>query len=119
MLEQADGFRERKVGNLVRTSPEETAALADLAADGGAFVSITTPGPDDARRGVRTVRVFARSDAAQRAEPFGLSQRTDGSCATSVRTCSGCLATRASALTAPPLPAKMSTDHGRRGHGTR
>ena len=65
MLEQADGFRER---NLVRTSPEETAALADLAADGGAFVSTTTPGPDDAGRGVRTVRVFARSDAAQLAE---------------------------------------------------
>ena len=27
-----------------------------LAADGGAFVSTTTPGPDDAGRGVRTAR---------------------------------------------------------------
>jgi NADPH:quinone reductase-like Zn-dependent oxidoreductase len=51
--------------NLVVTSPEETARLVDLAADGGAFVSTTTPGPEDAGRGVRTVRVFARSDAAQ------------------------------------------------------
>ena len=58
-------------------------------------------------------------DAALRAEPFGLSQSTDGSCATSVRTCSGCLATRASALTAPLLLAKMPTGHRRRGHGTR
>jgi hypothetical protein len=37
--------------DLVRTSPEETAALADLTADGGAFVSITTPGPEDPGRG--------------------------------------------------------------------
>ena len=28
----------------------------------------TTPGPDDAGRGVRTARVFARSDAAQLGE---------------------------------------------------
>jgi NADPH:quinone reductase-like Zn-dependent oxidoreductase len=54
--------------NLVRTSPEETAQLVDLVADGGAFVSTTTPGPEDAGRGVRTVRVFARSDASQLAE---------------------------------------------------
>ena len=50
------------------TSPEETAQLVDLVADGGAFVSTTTPGPEDAGRGVRTVRVFTRSDAAQLAE---------------------------------------------------
>jgi NADPH:quinone reductase-like Zn-dependent oxidoreductase len=31
----------------------------------GTFVSTTTPGPEDAGRGVRTVRVFVRSDAAQ------------------------------------------------------
>ena len=62
------GQRFDVVLNLVRTSPEETAALADLAADGGAFVSTTTPGPDDAGRGVRTARVFARSDATQLAE---------------------------------------------------
>jgi NADPH:quinone reductase-like Zn-dependent oxidoreductase len=54
--------------NLVRTSPEETAALAGLAADGGAFVSTTFPDLDDAGRGVRVVSVFARSDAVQLAE---------------------------------------------------
>ena len=53
--------------NLVRTSPEETAELASLPAAGGAFVSTTTPDPEDAGRGVRT-EVFARSDAAQLAE---------------------------------------------------
>src|SRR6202021_206957 len=60
--------------NLVRTSPEETAQLAGLVADGGVFVSTTTPGPQDAGRGVRTVQVFLRSDAAQLAE---LSARVD------------------------------------------
>jgi NADPH:quinone reductase-like Zn-dependent oxidoreductase len=54
--------------NLVRTSPEETAQLAGLAADGGAFVSTTFPDLDDAGRGVRVVSVFTRSDAAQLAE---------------------------------------------------
>jgi NADPH:quinone reductase-like Zn-dependent oxidoreductase len=68
LLEAVAGQRFDVVLNLVRTSPEETAALADLAADGGALVSTTTPGPDDAGRGVRTARVFARSDAAQLAE---------------------------------------------------
>jgi NADPH:quinone reductase-like Zn-dependent oxidoreductase len=62
------GQRFHVVLNLVRTSPEETAALADLTADGGAFVSTTTPGPDSAGRGVRTVQLFARSDAAQLAD---------------------------------------------------
>ncbi|MCX4993518.1 NADP-dependent oxidoreductase [Streptomyces sp. NBC_00568] len=51
--------------NLAPTSPEETAALVDLVADGGAFVSTTTPGPDNPGRNVRTVRVFVHSDAAQ------------------------------------------------------
>jgi NADPH:quinone reductase-like Zn-dependent oxidoreductase len=54
--------------NLAPTSPEETAQLVELVTDGGAFVSITTPGPEDAGRGVRTVHVFVRSDAAQLAE---------------------------------------------------
>ncbi len=54
--------------DLVPTSPEEIAQLVDLVADGGAFVSTTTPGPDDAGRGVRTVRIFTRSDATQLAE---------------------------------------------------
>ena len=54
--------------NLVRTGQEETARLAGLAADGGAFVSTTFPDFDDAGRGVRVVSVFSRSDAAQLAE---------------------------------------------------
>ena len=54
--------------NLVRSNPEETAALAGLAADGGAFVSTTFPDLDDAGRGVRVVSVYSRSDAAQLAE---------------------------------------------------
>ncbi|MFC9664570.1 NADP-dependent oxidoreductase [Nocardia sp. NPDC127606] len=53
------------VVNLVATSPEETAALVDLVADGGIFVSTTTPGEPDPERGVRAERVFARSDATQ------------------------------------------------------
>jgi NADPH:quinone reductase-like Zn-dependent oxidoreductase len=68
LLQAVAGQRFDVVLNLVRTSPEETAALADLAVDGGAFVSTTTPGPEYPGRGVRTVRVFARSDAAQLAE---------------------------------------------------
>jgi NADPH:quinone reductase-like Zn-dependent oxidoreductase len=68
LLQAVAGQRFDVVLNLVRTSPGETAALADLAADGGAFVSTTTPGLDDAGRGVRTARVFARRDAAQLAE---------------------------------------------------
>jgi NADPH:quinone reductase-like Zn-dependent oxidoreductase len=59
--------------NLVRTSPEETAQLAGLAADGGAFVSTTFPDLD-AGRGVRVVAVLARSDPAQLA---GLVARVD------------------------------------------
>lgn len=53
---------------LAPAGPEENARLVDLVADGGAFVSVTTPGPPDTGRGVRTVHVFARSDAAQLAE---------------------------------------------------
>jgi NADPH:quinone reductase-like Zn-dependent oxidoreductase len=67
-LPQAAGGRFAVVLNLVVTSPEETTALAGLVADGGVFVSTTTPGPENAGREVRTVRVFARSDAAQLAE---------------------------------------------------
>jgi NADPH:quinone reductase-like Zn-dependent oxidoreductase len=65
LLQAVAGQRFDVVLNLVPTSPQETPVLADLAADDGAFVSTTTPGPDDAGRGVRTARVFARSDAAQ------------------------------------------------------
>ncbi|WP_113701796.1 NADP-dependent oxidoreductase [Nonomuraea lactucae] len=65
---QAAGGRFDVVLNLVTTSAEETAGLVDLVSDGGVLVSTTTPAPEDAARGVRTVRVFARSDAAQLAE---------------------------------------------------
>jgi NADPH:quinone reductase-like Zn-dependent oxidoreductase len=65
LLEAVAGQRFDVVLNFVRTSPEETAGLAGLAADGGVYVSTTTPGPEDAGRGVRTVQVFVRSDAAQ------------------------------------------------------
>jgi NADPH:quinone reductase-like Zn-dependent oxidoreductase len=59
------GQRFDAVLNLVRTDPQETARLAGLSADGGAFVSTTFPDLDDTGRGVRVVSVFVRSDAAQ------------------------------------------------------
>jgi NADPH:quinone reductase-like Zn-dependent oxidoreductase len=60
--------------NLVRTSPEETAQLAGLAAAGGAFVSTTFPDFGEAGRGVRAVR---RGSAATRAFLAGLVARVD------------------------------------------
>ncbi|MDV3128970.1 NADP-dependent oxidoreductase [Mycobacterium sp. 21AC1] len=60
--------------NLVTTTPEQTAGLVELVKDGGVLVSTTTPAPEDPARGVRTVQLFARSDAAQLA---GLVQRVD------------------------------------------
>jgi NADPH:quinone reductase-like Zn-dependent oxidoreductase len=68
VLQAVAGQRFDVVLNLAPTSPEETAQLVGLVADGGAFVSTTTPGPEHAGRGVRTVRVFVRSDASQLAE---------------------------------------------------
>jgi NADPH:quinone reductase-like Zn-dependent oxidoreductase len=62
------GQRFDVVLNLVPASPEEAAALAGLTADGGVFASTTTPGPEDAGRGVRTVRVSVRSDGVQLGE---------------------------------------------------
>jgi NADPH:quinone reductase-like Zn-dependent oxidoreductase len=62
------GQRFDVVLNLVPVSPEEAAALAGLTADGGVFASTTTPGPENAGRGVRTVRVSVRSDGAQLGE---------------------------------------------------
>ncbi|WP_406631238.1 NADP-dependent oxidoreductase [Amycolatopsis sp. WGS_07] len=62
------------VVNLVPTTPEETAALTGLVADGGALVSTTTPPPDNPGRGIRTARVFVVSDAGQLA---GLVSRVD------------------------------------------
>ena len=61
------GQRFEVVLNLVSVNPEQTAQLVGLVADGGAFAS-TTPFPQDAGRGKRTVRVLVRSDAAQLAE---------------------------------------------------
>jgi len=40
----------------------------ELIADGGAFIGTTTLGPTDAGRGVRTTRIFVRSDTDQLAE---------------------------------------------------
>ncbi|MFC7616412.1 zinc-binding dehydrogenase [Actinokineospora soli] len=70
MLEALAGERFDVVLHLVRNSPEETAALVGLVADGGVFASATTPGPDDPR--VRVERVFVRSDAAQLAQLVAL-----------------------------------------------
>ncbi|OLT11254.1 NADPH:quinone reductase [Actinomadura sp. CNU-125] len=66
------GERFDVVLNLVRNTPEEAARLAGLVADGGTFVSATTPGPADAGRGVRTVQQFAHDDAARLAELVAL-----------------------------------------------
>ncbi|NUT93661.1 MAG: NADP-dependent oxidoreductase [Saccharothrix sp.] len=62
------GQRFDVVLQLVNTTPEDTARLVDLVADGGVLVSATSPGPQDAGRGVRTEQVYVRSDAAQLAE---------------------------------------------------
>jgi NADPH:quinone reductase-like Zn-dependent oxidoreductase len=67
LLQAVAGQRFDVVLNLVRTGPEETAALADLAADGGVFVITTGPAADPGR-GVRAVQMSARSDAAQLGE---------------------------------------------------
>jgi NADPH:quinone reductase-like Zn-dependent oxidoreductase len=58
--------------NLVSTSPEETAALVGVVADGGFHVGTMTSGPEDPERRVRTQRVFVRSDAAQLAHLVSL-----------------------------------------------
>lgn len=51
--------------NLVSTTPEQTEALLGLVVDGGFHVGTMTAGPERTERGVRTQRVFVRSDAAQ------------------------------------------------------
>ncbi|WP_406177288.1 NADP-dependent oxidoreductase [Streptomyces sp. NBC_00996] len=62
---EAAGEQFDVVLNLVTTSKQETADLVGLVREGGVLVSTTTPASEDATRGVRTVRVFARSDADQ------------------------------------------------------
>jgi NADPH:quinone reductase-like Zn-dependent oxidoreductase len=68
VLQAMAGRRFDVVLHLVRNSPEETARLVDLVADSGTFVSTTTPGPENAGRGIRMEQVFVRNDAAQLAE---------------------------------------------------
>ena len=51
--------------NLVMTSESELAGVSGLVAPGGVVVSTTAPAVDDARRNVRGVQMFVRSDAEQ------------------------------------------------------
>jgi NADPH:quinone reductase-like Zn-dependent oxidoreductase len=51
--------------NFAPVTPADMLALAGLVRDGGALVTTTTPGPPDNPRGVRSVSVFVRPDAAQ------------------------------------------------------
>lgn len=64
------GERFDAVLQLVRDTPEDTAALADLVADGGAFASTTTPGPRTPR--IRVEQVYVESDAARLADLVAL-----------------------------------------------
>jgi NADPH:quinone reductase-like Zn-dependent oxidoreductase len=54
--------------NLVSTTDEQTEALIGVVADGGFHVGTMVFGPQNPPRGVRSQRVFVRSDAAQLAE---------------------------------------------------
>lgn len=54
--------------NLVSTTEEQTEALIGVVADGGIHVATMVFGPQSPGRGVRTQRIFVRSDAAQLAE---------------------------------------------------
>ncbi|MGE4028586.1 NADP-dependent oxidoreductase, partial [Mycolicibacterium sp.] len=54
--------------NLVSTTDEQTDALIGVVTDGGFHVGTMVFGPQHPDRGVRTQRVFVRSDAAQLAE---------------------------------------------------
>lgn len=60
--------------NLAPIQPDEFTALVRLVRDGGVVVSTTAwmPAPDDADRGVRSVVVFVRSDAAKLRELVSL-----------------------------------------------
>jgi NADPH:quinone reductase-like Zn-dependent oxidoreductase len=54
--------------NLVSTTDEQTEALIGVIADGGFHVGTMVFGPQNPGRGVRSQRIFVRSDAAQLAE---------------------------------------------------
>jgi NADPH:quinone reductase-like Zn-dependent oxidoreductase len=57
--------------NLVSTTDEQTDALIGLVADSGVHVGTMVAGPEKPPRGVRTQRVFVRSDTAQLAALVG------------------------------------------------
>ena len=63
-----DGAPFDVVLNLVSTSPEQTAALVGLVADGGSHIGTMTSGPENPPRGIRTQRIFVHSDAVQLGE---------------------------------------------------
>jgi NADPH:quinone reductase-like Zn-dependent oxidoreductase len=51
--------------NLVNAPESDLAGLTELVSDGGVLVSTTSLVPDDPGRDVRSVMLFARSDAGQ------------------------------------------------------
>ena len=51
--------------NLVSTTDDQTEALIGVVADGGFHVGTMVFGPQNPDRGIRTQRIFVRSDAAQ------------------------------------------------------
>lgn len=57
--------------NLVSTSAEQDEALAGVVADAGFLIGTMTSGPEHPERGVRTQRIFVRSDAEQLARLVG------------------------------------------------
>jgi len=65
---QVEGAPFDVVLNLVSTTDEQTDALLGVVADGGFHVGTMVFGPKEPPRGVRTQRVFVRSDAAQLAD---------------------------------------------------
>ncbi len=71
---EVEGAPFNVVLNLVSTTDEQTEALIGVVADGGFHVGTMVFGPENPGRGVRTQRVFVRSDAAQLA---GLVRRVD------------------------------------------
>ncbi|KRE28095.1 NADPH:quinone reductase [Mycobacterium sp. Soil538] len=72
---EVDGGPFDVVLNLVSTTDEQTESLLGILVDGGFHVGTMVFGPENPPRGVRTRRVFVRSDAAQLAE---LVSRVDG-----------------------------------------
>jgi len=65
---QVDGAPFDVVLNLVTTTDDQTGALIDLLVEGGFHVGTMVFGPQDPPRGIRTQRVFVRSDAGQLTE---------------------------------------------------